>query len=53
MGVNHNGDVEIAKQLMDAAVTAGAQAVKFQKRNPDVAVPEHQKSKMRSTRGAR
>ncbi|MFE2654855.1 N-acetylneuraminate synthase family protein [Brevibacterium sp. NPDC059310] len=49
IGINHNGDVEIAKQLMDAAATAGAQAVKFQKRNPDVAVPEHQKSKMRST----
>ncbi|RAE29560.1 N-acetylneuraminate synthase, partial [Burkholderia multivorans] len=42
IGINHNGDVEIAKQLMDAAATAGAQAVKFQKRNPDVAVPEHQ-----------
>lgn len=49
IGINHNGDVEIAKQLMDAAATAGAQAVKFQKRNPDVAVPEHQKSKMRQT----
>ena len=49
IGINHNGDVEIAKQLMDVAVTAGAQAVKFQKRNPDVAVPEHQKSKMRDT----
>ena len=34
IGINHNGDVEIAKQLMDVAVTAGAQAVKFQKRNP-------------------
>ncbi|RBP68233.1 N-acetylneuraminate synthase [Brevibacterium sanguinis] len=49
IGINHNGDVEIAKQLMDVAAAAGAQAVKFQKRNPDVAVPEHQKSKMRST----
>ena len=49
IGINHNGDVDIAKQLMDVAVTAGAQAVKFQKRNPEVAVPEHQKSKMRST----
>src|SRR5699024_442366 len=49
IGINHNGDVEIAKQLMDVAVTAGAQAVKFQKRNPEVAVPEHQKSKIRST----
>src|SRR5699024_9122814 len=49
IGINHNGDDEIAKQLMDVAVTAGAQAVKFQKRNPEVAVPEHQKSKIRST----
>lgn len=49
IGINHNGDVEIAKQLMDVAADAGAQAVKFQKRNPDVAVPEAQKSKMRET----
>lgn len=49
IGINHNGDVAIAKQLMDVAADAGAQAVKFQKRNPDVAVPEDQKSKPRST----
>ncbi|QCP05029.1 N-acetylneuraminate synthase family protein [Brevibacterium sp. CS2] len=49
IGINHNGDVEIAKQLMDVAAKAGAQAVKFQKRNPDVAVPEDQKSKPRDT----
>ncbi|WP_029088105.1 N-acetylneuraminate synthase family protein [Brevibacterium album] len=49
IGINHNGDVEIAKRLMDVAAEAGAQAVKFQKRNPDVAVPEAQKSKMRET----
>ena len=29
-GVNHNGDVAIAKKLVDAAVEAGADAVKFQ-----------------------
>src|SRR5699024_3354553 len=34
---------------MDVAAEAGAQAVKFQKRNPDVAVPEAQKSTMRET----
>ena len=49
IGINHNGDVELAKQLMDVSKVAGAQAVKFQKRNPEVAVPEHQKSKPRST----
>ena len=32
IGVNHNGDLAIAKQLVDAAVAAGADAVKFQKR---------------------
>ncbi len=49
IGINHNGEVEIAKQLMDVAKEAGAQAVKFQKRNPDVAVPEDQKAKRRDT----
>lgn len=29
-GVNHNGDINIAKRLVDAAVDAGADAVKFQ-----------------------
>lgn len=32
IGINHNGDMEIAKQLIDGAVAAGADAVKFQKR---------------------
>ncbi len=36
IGINHNGDLEIAKQLIDAAVDAGADAVKFQKRNIDL-----------------
>jgi N-acetylneuraminate synthase len=36
IGINHNGDVELAKQLIDAAVDAGADAVKFQKRTVDV-----------------
>ena len=35
IGINHNGDVELAKQLVDAAVDAGADAVKFQKRTVD------------------
>ena len=29
-GVNHNGDLDLARQLVDAAVRAGADAVKFQ-----------------------
>jgi N-acetylneuraminate synthase len=36
IGINHNGDVEIAKQLIDASKAAGADAVKFQKRTVDV-----------------
>ncbi len=32
IGINHNGSIEIAKKLIDAAVEAGVQAVKFQKR---------------------
>src|SRR4029079_17110083 len=32
VGINHNGDLSIAKRLVDAAVYAGADAVKFQKR---------------------
>lgn len=36
IGINHNGDVEIAKKLVDAAAEAGCNAVKFQKRTVDV-----------------
>lgn len=49
IGINHNGDIDIAKRLIDIAAAAGCDAVKFQKRNPDVCVPEDQKSKMRDT----
>lgn len=49
IGINHNGDVGVAKQLIDVAADAGCDAVKFQKRNPDVCVPEHQKNVMRET----
>ena len=36
IGINHNGDVDIAKQLINVAVSAGCDAVKFQKRTVDV-----------------
>lgn len=36
IGINHNGDVEIAKQLIDVAKSVGADAVKFQKRTIDL-----------------
>jgi N-acetylneuraminate synthase len=48
-GINHNGDVETAKKLIDLAVRAGCDAVKFQKRDPDVCVPDSMKSVMRET----
>lgn len=35
IGINHNGDLEIAKRLIDAAVLAGCDSVKFQKRTID------------------
>ncbi len=36
IGINHNGDVELAKKLIDASILAGCDAVKFQKRTVDV-----------------
>ena len=49
IGLNHNGDVEIAKQLIDVARAAGADAVKFQKRTPEIATPEHMRDVQRET----
>ena len=49
IGINHNGDIDIAKRLIDATNACNWHCAKFQKRNPDVCVPEKQKSKMRST----
>ncbi|WP_166879468.1 MULTISPECIES: N-acetylneuraminate synthase family protein [unclassified Salinibacterium] len=49
IGLNHNGDVENAKRLIDVAADAGAQAVKFQKRTPDISTPEHMKLTPRET----
>jgi N-acetylneuraminate synthase len=49
VGINHNGDLGIAKKLIDAARLAGVDAVKFQKRTPELCVPEDQRDKMRET----
>jgi N-acetylneuraminate synthase len=49
VGINHNGRVEIAKELIKAAADAGVDALKFQKRTPALCVPEHQKDQMRDT----
>ena len=43
IGINHTGSLDEAKKLIDVAAFAGCNVVKFQKRNPDVAVPEEQK----------
>jgi len=42
IGINHNGSFEITKKLIDAAKTAGCDAVKFQKRTPEICVPKDQ-----------
>lgn len=49
IGINHNGSLDIAKKLIDVASFAGCDAVKFQKRDPEEAVPEGQKGIMRET----
>jgi N-acetylneuraminate synthase len=49
IGLNHNGDVEIAKKLIDVAARAGADAVKFQKRTPEISTPEHMRDVPRET----
>jgi len=49
IGINHNGSVQVAKDLIKAASNAGVDAVKFQKRTPEICVPEHQKDQMRDT----
>ena len=48
-GINHNGDLNSAKQLMLAAKNAGVNAVKFQKRTPELCVPPEQRNQMRET----
>ena len=40
IGINHNGSIDIAKQLIDIAVEADCDAVKFQKRNIDIVYGE-------------
>ena len=49
VGINHNGDMTIAKKLILAAKEAGMDAVKFQKRTPELCVPDNQKNQMRET----
>jgi N-acetylneuraminate synthase len=49
IGINHNGDIEIAKRLIDVAMLAGCDAVKFQKRTPELCVPHEQRDIPRET----
>ena len=49
IGINHNGSLKIAKQLIQAAKNAGCDAVKFQKRSPEHCVPKDQWNVERET----
>jgi len=49
IGINHNGQVEIAKQLINMAKGAGCDAVKFQKRTIDVVYSAEELAKPRET----
>src|SRR5262249_56748651 len=53
IGINHNGSVEIAKRLIDGALLAGGDAVKFQKRTPEKCVPRDQWNIERDTPSGR
>ena len=49
IGINHNGSVGLAKKLIDLAKKYNFDAVKFQKRDLNICIPEHQKQKIRNT----
>jgi N-acetylneuraminate synthase len=49
IGINHNGSLEDALALIDVAADAGCDAVKFQKRTPEICVPKDQQDVERDT----
>ena len=49
IGINHNGSIITAKKMIDLAKKYNFDAVKFQKRDPEVSTPDAQKNKMRDT----
>jgi N-acetylneuraminate synthase len=49
IGINHNGDLNLAKQMIEVAARYGVDAVKFQKRTPELCVPPEQRGQMRET----
>ena len=49
IGINHNGNFSLAKKLIDQAKECKFDIVKFQKRDPDICVPEKEKTVDRVT----
>jgi N-acetylneuraminate synthase len=49
IGINHNGSLEVARKLIEGAAQAGCDAVKFQKRTPELCVPMDQRQIERDT----
>jgi N-acetylneuraminate synthase len=49
IGINHNGNLDIAKEMVRSAKETGADAVKFQKRTIELCVPKEQRDIMRET----
>lgn len=49
IGINHNGDIDIAKRLIRVAAASGCDVIKLQKRTPDLCVPPAQRNVMRET----
>ena len=49
IGINHNGSLKLAKRLIDLAKRYNFNSVKFQKRDPNICVPEQQKKEIRQT----
>ena len=49
IGINHNGSLQLAKELIDLAKKYNFNAVKFQKRDPNICVPDNQKDEIRNT----
>lgn len=47
IGINHNGSLKNAKKLIDLAKECNFNAVKFQKRNPEISIPQSEKHKIR------
>ena len=49
IGINHNGSISLAKKLIDQSKYTGFDAVKFQKRDPDITTPDSKKNIIRYT----